>query len=466
MELRDYLRIIRRRWLLITLCTLVVVGAAAGLTYTATPQYASTAQLNISTPESSLDAAYQGTLTSQQKVQTYATLITGTLIAQRVIDKLDLKDESAKALAAQVSSSVDPETTLLNVTVTDPSPGRAADLVGAIADEFVAYVPEIESTQTPIKATVTGEPEVPTSPVSPRPVRNLGLALVLGLMLGVGLAVLRDILDTTVKSGHTLTEVTGLALLGGIQYDSKAGKNPLITSLDSHAPRLESFRMLRTNLQFLDVDEPPKVFVVTSAVPGEGKSTTAINLALTLAKASQKVLLIEADLRRPRVSTYLRLEPTVGLTTVLVGAIDVDSAIQPYRETGLDVVTSGTVPPNPAELLQSQTMQTTLDKLRGRYDLIIIDAPPLLPVTDAAVLATQADGAILVVRHGKTSREQVSEASKRLESVDAKAFGAVLNMVPARGDSYGYGYGYGYGYAPDKGRRKKQAPFPDAADGA
>ena len=464
MELRDYLRIIRRRWLLITLCTLVVVGAAAGLTYRATPQYASSVQLNISaSSDPSIDAAYQGTLTSQQRVQTYAKLITGTLVAQRVITKLDLT-ESPEALASQVSSSVDPETTLLNVTVTDPSRGRARQLAQETAEQFVSYVPEIETAQ--IKASITQDATVPTSPVSPRPVRNLGLALVLGLMLGVGLAVLRDILDTTVKSGHTLTELTGLALLGGIQYDSKAGKHPLITSLDSHAPRLESFRVLRTNLQFLDVDEPPKVFVVTSAVPGEGKSTTAINLALTLAKASQKVLLIEADLRRPRVSTYLRLEPTVGLTTVLVGAIDIDQAIQPYRETGLDVVTSGTVPPNPAELLQSQTMQTTLDKLRGRYDLIIIDAPPLLPVTDAAVLATQADGAILVVRYGKTSREQVSEASKRLESVDAKAFGAVLNMVPARGDSYGYGYGYGYGYAPDKGRRKKQSPFPVEPDGA
>ena len=152
MELRDYLRIIRRRWLLITLCTLVVVGAAAGLTYTATPQYASTAQLNISTPESSLDAAYQGTLTSQQKVQTYATLITGTLVAQASHRQARPRDESAEALAAQVSSSVDPETTLLNVTVTDPSPGRARQLAQATADEFVAYVPEIESAQTPIKA--------------------------------------------------------------------------------------------------------------------------------------------------------------------------------------------------------------------------------------------------------------------------------------------------------------------------
>ena len=464
MELRDYLRIIRRRWLLITLCTLVVVGAAAGLTYRATPQYASSVQLNISaSSDPSIDAAYQGTLTSQQRVQTYAKLITGTLVAQRVITKLDLT-ESPEALAAKSAAA----------STQRPRSSTLRSLIprGGVLDSSRRKLPKNSSRtsqrsrQPQIKASITQDATVPTSPVSPRPVRNLGLALVLGLMLGVGLAVLRDILDTTVKSAHTLTELTGLALLGGIQYDSKAGKNPLITSLDSHAPRLESFRVLRTNLQFLDVDEPPKVFVVTSAVPGEGKSTTAINLALTLAKASQKVLLIEADLRRPRVSTYLRLEPTVGLTTVLVGAIDIDQAIQPYRETGLDVVTSGTVPPNPAELLQSQTMQTTLDKLRGRYDLIIIDAPPLLPVTDAAVLATQADGAILVVRYGKTSREQVSEASKRLESVDAKAFGAVLNMVPARGDSYGYGYGYGYGYAPDKGRRKKQSPFPVEPDGA
>lgn len=449
MELRDYLRIIRRRWLLIVSCAALVVGAAAAWTFTTTPQYASSARLFISSPQTGNTAdAYQGGLFSQQRVQSYADLATGVDLAQRVTDKLQLS-ETPQSLAGQISSRVIPETIILEVTATDPSPGRAQLLARTTAEEFTTYVSELEKSpglkSSPIKATIVDTADLPTSPVSPRPLRNLGLALIVGLVLGFGIAVLREHLDTTVKSAQTLSLYTGAAVLGTVGYDSKAAKTPLVTELDSHAPRVEAFRMLRTNLQFIDVDQPPKVFVVTSAVPGEGKTTTAINLALTIAQANQQVMLIEGDLRRPRVSEYLRLEPTVGLTTVLVGTIDIDDAIQPWGDSGLDVVTGGTIPPNPAELLQSQTMQTTIDKLRGRYDFVIIDAPPLLPVTDAAVLATQADGAILVARYGHTTKEQAAEAVSRLGTVDARTFGTVLNMVPARGAD---GYGYGYGYAP------------------
>ncbi len=452
MELRDYIQIVRRRWKLITACLLLTVAAAALITLRATPQYAATARLFVSTPQSNTSDAYQGGLFSEQRVASYADLITGENLAQRVVDRLDLQESSA-ALAQQVASSVSPETVILEVTVTDPSPQRAQVLATAMAQEFTQFVQELETAPgkqvSTIKATIVDSPERPTTPVSPQPVRNLGLAAVLGLLLGVGLAVLRETLDRTIKSPQDLSDATGTALLGTVQYDARAAKKPLVTALESHAPRVEAFRMLRTNLQFVDVDKRSKVFVVTSAVPAEGKSTTAINLAVTLAQASQQVLLVEGDLRRPRISTYLRLEPTVGLTTVLIGRVGVEEAIQPWGDDGLDVMTSGTVPPNPAELLQSQAMESVITKLRDSYDVIVIDAPPLLPVTDAALLAAQSDGAILVVRHGKTTKEQSALAAERLHNVDAKILGCVLNMTPDQGaDRYNYGYGYGYGYAP------------------
>lgn len=446
MELRDYLRIMRRRWTLIVACVLLAVGAAAVVTMRATPQYASTSRLFISTPSGASADAYQGGLFSQQRVASYADLITGEDLAQRVIDKGELS-ESAAALSAQITSEVAPETVILEVTVTDPVPGRAQLLARAVAQEFTGFVTELETSPgkstSPIKATVVDAADLPTSPVSPQPVRNLGLAAIMGLLLGLGLAVLRETLDTSVKSAQDISNTIGTALLGTIQYDARAAKQPLLTELDTHAPRVEAFRVLRTNLQFVDVDRELKVVVVTSALPAEGKSTTAINLAITLAQTGQRVLLIEGDLRRPKLPAYLRLEPTVGLTTVLIGKVALEDAIQPWGDDGLHVITSGTTPPNPAELLQSQAMETVLAKARADYDVVLLDAPPLLPVTDGALLATQADGAILVVRQGKTTKDQLGEAYQRLMSVDARVLGSVLNMSPERGaDSYSYGYGY------------------------
>ena len=293
---------------------------------------------------------------------------------------------------------------------------------------------------------------LPSSPVSPRPVTNIGLGAILGLLIGLGAAWLRETLDTTIKSSAALEEITGAASLGTVFYDAGAAKQPLVTQLDTHAPRVESFRVLRTNLQYIDVDKDAKIFAITSPMPGDGKSTTAINMAITLAQAGQRTVLVEADLRRPRVADYLHLEHAVGLTTVLAGKVAVADVLQPWGSDGLEVITSGSIPPNPAELLQSNAMKILLADLRSHYDVVIIDTPPALPVTDAALLAAEADGAILVVRNGKTTRDQATQAKKRLDSVGAVLVGTVFNFAPERGaKGYGYRYGYGYGYGPKPG---------------
>ncbi|WP_122818807.1 polysaccharide biosynthesis tyrosine autokinase [Nocardioides pantholopis] len=452
MELRDYIRILRRRWVSILLVAVVGTALAAAATAAQTPQYASSARLFVSTSEGDQSAVFQGGQFSAQRVKSYADLITSRELATRVVDDLDLEAEAGE-LVGQVSASVVVDTVNLSLEVRDSDAARAQRIAQAYAEQLVEMVRELETppggTQAPVKATIVDAASFSDAPVSPSWPRNLGLGLVLGLLLGVGLAVLRDLLDMTIKGPDDTAQATDAAVLGAITYDPATKSKPLVTSLAPHAPRVEAFRVLRTNMQFVDVDGQDKVFVITSSLPGEGKTTTSLNLALTLAQAGKRTLLIEADLRRPKASAELGLDNAVGVTTVLVGKVSLDEAIQKHAETDLHLLASGAVPPNPAELLQSKAMADLLVEVRERYDIVIIDAPPLLPVTDAALLATHADGALVIARHGKTTKEQFAQAIQRLEQVGARPVGVVLNMVPTGRGAGGYGYGYGYGYAPD-----------------
>ena len=464
MDLRDYLTILRQRWLLIVSVTLTVIALAALVTWRTTPQYASSTDLFISTAQASDDnQALQGSQFSLQRVKSYAEMVNQNEITRRVIQRLDL-DETPSELSNQISASTQLDTVILTITVTDPSPERAQRIAETTADVFVGYVGELETPpgkdQATIKATVTNQATEPTSPVSPQPVRNLGLGLVLGLLLGTGIAVLRETLDTSVKNHRQLEELAEAPVIGAIPFDTTADGAPLISEIDTYSPRAEAFRVLRTNLSFIDPDAEKKVFVLSSALPGEGKSTTACNLALALAEGGQKVALVEGDLRRPRVAQYLGLVDAVGLTTVLVGRVELAHAMQETQFPGLSVLSSGKTPPNPAELLQSRAMAALIADLRAEYDVVLIDAPPLLPVTDAALIASVVDGAVLVVRHGKTSAEQVRGAVERLEGVGAKPVAAVFNMTPAKTGRYGYGYGYGYGYAPQEGSKLEEFTRP------
>ena len=273
---------------------------------------------------------------------------------------------------------------------------------------------------------------------------------------------LRDVLDSSVRGIDTLGAVSNAASLGVIAFDPTAKRAPLIVDAAARSIRAEAFRQLRTNIQFLDVDNPVRVVVVSSSIADEGKSSTATNLAVSFAEAGEKVLLIEGDLRRPRVADYLNLARDVGLTNVLAGRAELDDVLQTWGSGGLTVLVSGAIPPNPSELLGSHQMGELLSRLKKTFEIIIIDTPPLLPVTDAAVVAAHADGAILVVRYGRTSRNQVATAAGALRAVDARLLGTVLNMVPTRGvDAYQYGYGY---YEEESGKHSKARSGADVED--
>lgn len=465
MEISDYLQIVRRRWTWVVLATITTAVLAAIVTFVQTPQYESSARLFVSTTSQENGDAYQGGLFSTQRVQSYGDLASSRELANRVIDDLGL-DIEPEELSAHVTAEVVPETVNMTIAFRDSDPDQAQRIAGSYSENLVSMIRDLETPpgggKPPIKATIVDSASTPRSPVSPNPARNLGLGIILGLLVGVVLAVVRELLDTRVNSPQDLQDQFDHAVLGTVAYDPTFEARPLISLIDSHAPRAEAFRVLRTNLQFVDVDNPCKLVVISSAVPEEGKSSTAVNLAITHAHAGLRTLLVEGDLRRPRASQMLGIDNAVGVTNVLVGTVKVGDVVQRHEPTGLDVLASGPIPPNPAELIQSRAMSDLLNDLRASYDVVIIDAPPLLPVTDAALFSTKTDGTLLVVRHGHVTRDQVAGALERLRQVHASVVGFVLTVTPAKS---GY-YGYGYGYAPVGKRRQARTRADRSADEA
>jgi capsular exopolysaccharide synthesis family protein len=446
-ELRDVLAAMRASWWLPALGLFIGSGAGFGLSVAQTPMYTSTTQFFVSTTVSDSAAeVFQGSQFSQQRVASYAQVLQGPLLAGRVAEALELK-ASASDLAGRITAKVVPETVLIDVAVADPSPRRAQAIANELGRQFVLRIDELESRESGpsvVKVDVNEAPQVTSVPTSPRPTRNAGFGGLLGLLVGAGLAVIRVKLDRSVKGAEEAVSLTGAPVIGSVLRDGALEKQHLIVRIgDSRTA--EDYRQLRTNLQFLNVDDPPKVIMVSSAVPSEGKTTVVVNLALALADAGRKVTIIEADLRRPKVSRYLGIVGGVGLTNILAGTAALDEVVQKYGSGELSVIAAGPTPPNPGELLASSQMASLINKLRIENDYVLVDAPPLLPVADASGLAVMMDGVLLSVRYGSTTKDQLRQAATTLDRVGAKTLGIILNIVPPKAElasAYGYGYSY------------------------
>ena len=416
----------------------VAVSGAVAITMLTTPLYKASTKLYVSTTASASGSGnddYQGVMAAQQRVHSYTKLLVGQTLAQRTIDAHQL-GMSVDELQAKVKAFAAPESVLIDVSVVDPSPAKARDIANAVSDEFVAMVNELEAppqgTKPNARLFVEQRASLPIEPVTPDTARNLTLGLALGLLFGFGLAFLRELLDNTVKDQQVLEAIAGARLIATIPLDKERRKNPAISFAGDHSAIAEAFRELRTNVQFLDVDDPPRVLVVASSLPSEGRSTTAINIALALAEADQNVVLVDGDMRRPKIHSYLDLIGSAGFSTVLSGGASLHEVLQKTSFPGLTVLTSGPVPPNPSELLGSLALKKILSELRGAFDYVIIDSSPLLAVTDTAVLAAQSDGVLMIARFGKTKREQLAHAVENLENVGARILGAIFTMTAAR----------------------------------
>lgn len=448
MELKDYLRILRRNWITVVAFALIGTLAGSAASFLVKPIYVSETRLFVALQNSgSVSELQQGNIFTQARVQSYVETVGTPTVLQPVIDSLGL-DVSPEALASNITATSDPNTVLISISVSDGSPIQAAAIAQSVGSSLVNAVSELEKPAqgsiSPVKLSIVTPATAPSTPSSPNVRLNLILGLLCGSAGGIGLAILRSILDTRIRGEADLRRITAAAVLGGISFDSDATKKPLLTQAAPQSPRAESFRQLRTNLQFAHVSHDSKTVLVTSSLPGEGKTTTATNMAIALAQGGQSVALIDADLRRPMVAEYLGLERNAGLTTALVGQADLDDLLQPWGNDQLFVLTSGRIPPNPSELLGSDRMRSLISRLENAFDAVIIDAPPLLPVTDAAVLAQQVGGVVLVVGSQKVRTTDLEKSISALEMVEADLLGVVLNRLPAKGpDAYAYSY-YSY----------------------
>ncbi|WP_062206113.1 polysaccharide biosynthesis tyrosine autokinase [Demequina salsinemoris] len=462
MELQDYIRILHKNWILITVAFVLAVAAAFTMTAVTPPTYTASAKVFVSTSgASSVSELQQGSSFTLARVATYADLATTQSVLDPTIEALGLTDTAAQDLRGEVSATASTSKSVIDITATDEDPAFATALATEVATQLGVVVEDLETTDggdgSTVSLSVVQQAETPQYPSSPNLKLNLALGALLGLALGVGIALLRAALDTRLHNERDVELLTDVPILGGIVFDPKAKQRPLVVHADPRSPRSESFRTLRTNLQFLEAGRSTKAFVVTSSMPTEGKSTTASNLAIALAESGAKVLLVDADLRKPKINEYLGIEGGVGLTDAIIGRASLNDVTQRWGAGSLYVVASGQVPPNPSELLGSSAMEQLIGQMTHQYDVVLFDAPPLLPVTDAAVLSRLVGGSLLIVAAGRTRANQLDASLDALEVVGAPRSGIVLTMLPTSGpDSYGYGR-YGYQYAEDDAREKKSA---------
>ena len=509
-DLRHYLEVLSRRRVVALLTVAVVVGLALLVSYVQEPVYVARARIlmQMRGEESPFDPNTGQRADPDRALSTEIEVLRGEGVRDEVREKLG----SAPPVAATpvgttdvievTARSTDPRraaevTNAYATSYIDFKRKRAVDDLLAAAREIQASVNELQRQVDALDAQVAAAPStgqdaartavtpqrtalvqqialfkqtldqlhvsarlrtggaqlvgaagVPTSPVSPRPLRNLVLALVVGATLAVAAALLAEHLDDSIESEQDLERLTGsvpvLAVIPTVRRWKPKARPRVISLEDTRAPASEAYRTLRTAIEFLALDRPMGVVQVTSPKPGEGKSTTLANLAVTLATAGRQVIVVCCDLRRPRIHEFFGLSNDVGLASVLLGRHPIMDALQPVGGLAtLRLMASGPLPPYPSELLSSSRMTALFARLRTEADIVLVDSPPILPVSDALVLFRRVDATLMVFSARSTNRKEAMTALAKARQVDVPLVGAVLNGVSGRsGTHYGYGYGY------------------------
>ncbi|MFI7007324.1 polysaccharide biosynthesis tyrosine autokinase [Streptomyces sp. NPDC050145] len=432
MDLRDYAQVLHRRWRFIAACAFLGLCVAGLVTWLMPRTYTARAQLFVATSDKDSSNAYQGALFTQQRVKSYTQIVNSPALLGQVVSELGLR-MTPDQLAVHVSATVPLDSVLVDIRVNDKSPKQAQRIADATAVQFTKFVAGIEQPSAGgaplVKVSVVGPSQLPKSPTSPHVALNLAIGLLAGLVVGVTGAGVRESLDTTMRTAHDVSRHTGLTTLGVLPVERGRGRPPVLPDAGP-AGSTEAVAQLRTNLRFGSGGQMPRSLVITSAEWDEGKTATALDLMVSLGRAGQRVVLVEADLRKPWLAAHLGLDSATGLSSVLEGEATLADALQDYEGPLTRILPGGPPAPNPSELLGSSAMARVLRALEEDADVVLLNGPPLLAFTDSAVLAAEAGGALLVVRAGQTPRDKVRSALDKLAAVRATVLGIVLTTPP------------------------------------
>ncbi|MDQ0827978.1 capsular exopolysaccharide synthesis family protein [Arthrobacter sp. B2I5] len=457
MGLRDYVRVARTYWKSITAITLAVGLAVMAWSALQPRVYAAEASaVVLAVGTDNVSTLLQGDTLSKARAKNYKSLAESRLVADNVRNSLALTQTSDDLLKA-VAVTVPLESAEIFIKAESSDPLTAQKVADAWVAELSKQVRDREATAASGQPTSPAIPRlslipldaaaVPTQPVSPGVTLTTIFGLAGGLLLGYASALLRNHLDRRLRTADDVERLSSLPVIAALPVESNLKAENKVNGGTSALPGgsgqspafAESLRELRTNLTFLDVDNPPRIIVISSSVSGEGKSTVAANLAATMAAAGEKVVVVDGDLRHPSLAKIYHVVPGVGVTDILTGRAELDDVLQQRGDLpNLSILGAGRIPPNPSELLSSQAMKHLIKSLAER-GTVIIDAPPLLPVTDAVLLSHIADGAIVVVRAGRTTTDQLRKALGNLRKVNASVLGTLINGLPAKEfDGYSY----------------------------
>lgn len=526
-DLRRYLRIVRRRWLLIAVTALLVVAAALSFSLTETPTYSASAEIVFTPQPGALTAtASTESIDPARDVETQIEVLTSGPVRQQVAKALNV------AVAPRITAAAVTDANAFVITADSTNAAQAAHIANTYANTYIAFsrnqmitdlldasqaiqsrIDQIQIQINGITSQINSAPPasaagaqanlgpqrdalvaqqsalkqqlaeselaqtlantgaqlgspapVPTSPSSPHPLTSAVAGLFGGVIVGLVAAFLVDYVDDTIISREDAERAAyGLPTLAVTPPIPgwKNRRDAVVPTKDAPAsPAAEAYRSLRTTLQFLAADRSLHAVLVTSPGTGEGKSTTLANLAVAFGRGGARVCAVDGDLRCPRLHEFFDLSPEPGLTSVVVGEAPLSKAVRPLPEACISLLAAGAVPKNPSELLGSGRMSGVLASLAAQFDMVLIDSPPVLPVTDAAALARHVDGVVVVVDAGNTKRRALTRAVEMLHQVKAPLLGLVVNRGA---EEARYGYSYTYPATPrraGRGRDKNSAPGP------